>query len=550
MPAAVLLAEDWLPIRRCDGVLEVATGGTLPPDALCASIQRWYPGEPVRFLPTARAQVQDAVLRLRSAEVADYMANDFARRFPEFAARSGPARWQQVGCALLVAAVVAAVALGWSAAVLAAVALLATAGLLFRSVLAAGPAYRAVPLDVTDAGLTDDELPTYTVLVAAYDERYVIADTLRSICAGDYPHDRLEVLVLLEERDVATIEAVRRAGLPECVRVVLLPPGLPQTKPRAANLGLLLARGELVVIFDADDRPAPDQLRRVANQFAVAGPELAVVQARLNFYNRAQSLLTRLFSIEYSYQWDLVYTGLSRWRLPLPLGGTSNHARTDVLLRAGGWDAWNVTEDADLGMRLAALGYELAMSESVTWEEAAARPWPWIRQRTRWLKGHLMTLAVHTRQPVQAVRRFGFSGVLTLFGIVGGSPLVAMLLPLPLLGLVCADRGIDVVGRHLPLLHPALLVWAAAVGVHLAGSIRGAARSGNGLSWAAPSLLLPYYWLLASVAGWRAAFELIRAPFQWDKTAHGEPSAEPVTAPLGNRGRLVEPESAAAPADA
>ena len=508
----------------------MATADTLTGDQVRERVARWYPGCGVRIVPADRVSIQDTVLRLRDREIAELMADEFSQRFPEFAARSGPAPWQKVLTGALASGVLVALVLGWAAWVLTGVALACAAGLLFRSVVAAGATVTGRAPD-TAPGLPDADLPSYTVIVAAYQEQYVIADTLRSICAADYPADRVEVLVLLEKRDVETIAAVRGAGLPARVRVVTLPAGKPQTKPRAANLGLLLARGELLVIFDADDRPEPDQLRRVATQFARGGDRLAVVQARLNFYNRGQTLLTRLFSIEYSFQWDLMYTGLSRWRLPLPLGGTSNHARTDVLRGAGGWDAWNVTEDADLGVRLAALGYQVAMSDSVTWEEAAAHPWPWIRQRTRWLKGHLMTLAVHTRQPVRAVRRFGVAGMVGLVGVVGGSPVVAMLLPLPLLGLVCPDRTVEIGGRPVAVLATAMLVWSIAIGIYLLGFVRGAVAGRRGAGWAAQSLLLPYYWLLACVAGWRALFQLIRSPFEWEKTMHG--SAQPETEIVG-----------------
>jgi cellulose synthase/poly-beta-1,6-N-acetylglucosamine synthase-like glycosyltransferase len=357
--------------------------------------------------------------------------------------------------------------------------------------------------------------------VPAYGESAVIGDTIRSLCVMDYPRDRLEILVLLERRDLQTRQAVAAVNPPEHVRVVLLPPGKPQTKPRSINLGLMLARGDHLVIFDAEDRPEPDQLRKVAAQFRAGGPQLAVVQARLNFYNRRQTLLTCLFSLEYSFQWDLMYRGVSRLRLPLPLGGTSNHFRTELLRKVGGWDAWNVTEDADLGMRFAAAGYRLELNDSITWEEAPAAHGAWMRQRTRWLKGHLLTFTVHTRNPFRSVRRFGIWGMVGLTAIVGGSPVIAMILPLGFLGMFCPEMSYQIAGHHLGVEQTIGVLAPAASILMLLTYIAGAVVSQHKMGSLLLSLLSPYYWVLACIAGWRALAQLARSPHQWDKTAHG-----------------------------
>jgi cellulose synthase/poly-beta-1,6-N-acetylglucosamine synthase-like glycosyltransferase len=325
------------------------------------------------------------------------------------------------------------------------------------------------------------------------------------------------VLVLIERRDEATARAVRDVDPPDYVRIVELPPGRPQTKPRSCNLGLMLARGDLLVIFDAEDRPERDQLRKAASQFAAGGPGLACVQARLNFYNARRNVLTRMFALEFGYWFDLMLVGLDRLGLPIPLGGTSNHLRTDVLRDIGGWDAWNVTEDADIGIRLAAAGYRVEVVDSTTWEECPPRAWAWTRQRTRWLKGYLLTLLVHTRSPVAATRRFGAAGMVTLLALVGGTPVGAMLWPLAFV-LPFAGALPDDLGR--PAVASAYVASGAmwvVVGLTALAMMVAGRRRGSGWALAA---LLPWYLLMHAVAAWRGLWQLVGDPYGWEKTSH------------------------------
>jgi hypothetical protein len=475
----------------------------------------WFPGERLLYCRLDRETLHGLILATRPDDVAEEMANGFTRRHPEIAVRTGVAAWQRAAAVGSGLALLAVLGTGHRSVLVALAAGLFCAAVLVRVLLAAaGATARAQPAapDQPDA-----DLPTYTVLVPAYQEAAVIGDTVRCLADLDYPTGKLEVLVLLERRDQETADAVRAVDPPDFVRIVALPPGPPQTKPRSVNLGLLLAAGELLVIFDAEDRPERDQLRKAANQFAAGGPRLACVQARLNFYNARHNLLTRLFSVEYAFLYDLMLPGLARLGLPVPLGGTSNHLRTEVLREVGGWDAWNVTEDADLGLRLASAGYRVEVADSTTWEECPTRPWPWIMQRTRWLKGFLLTLLVHTRRPVAGTRRFGPAGMASLVGVIAGTPVSCLLWPFAVV-FALAGGGTAVAGAAM---------WSVALAVAAATTFAAYRRR---LAWPAAALL-PLYWLLHAYAGWRALTQLIRSPYTWEKTAHSAPGPTPTPAP-------------------
>jgi cellulose synthase/poly-beta-1,6-N-acetylglucosamine synthase-like glycosyltransferase len=527
IPASELLAEGWAPAWSDEETVVIAVSVT-PDRRLGELIRKRIPGRRLSFIPVSHGELQDYVLRNHRAELADYMANHFPRTYPEFTAKDGFAKWQVAlgAFALVVTVVLFAAAPTVLMLILAALFLVTTATKVVIAVTSLLPAAwfpsspPASPVDVTDKAL-----PFYTVLVPVYEETAVMGQLVRCLAEMKYPEDRIEILFLIEEHDTATKEAALAAGLSPHMRVVDLPPGQPQTKPRSCNLGLLLARGDLVVIFDAEDRPDPDQLLKSAAAFA-ASPDgdLACVQAKLFFYNANRNLLTRQFALEYSLRYGMILPGLARLGLPIPLGGTSNHFNTAILRTAGGWDAWNVTEDADLGMRFRALGYRVDMIDSVTWEEATSTPPAWVRQRTRWLKGFMVTVLVHTRRPWQSLRRFRPSGMVTLLGIVGGTPVTFLGQPVAL-----ALLAVNLLGIHWsPLdqgahneLTSALLLAATVLmmGVTVAAAVR------RKMSFSHLACLLPGYWLLYWVAAWRALFQLVRSPFVWEKTPHGRDEA-------------------------
>lgn len=367
-------------------------------------------------------------------------------------------------------------------------------------------------------------LPIYTVVIALHDEAVMVPRLDHALSRLHYPPEKLDLKLVLEEGDDATIAAARAwQGVPR-PDIIVCPPGRPRTKPRALNAALMRARGSLVVVFDAEDVPDPDQLWRAASVFGGAPPRLACLQARLAIDNTRDSWLTRLFTLEYAALFDVLLPGLAGLGLPIPLGGTSNHFRREALVAAKGWDAWNVTEDADLGLRLARLGYQVGTLDSVTHEEAPADLRRWLRQRTRWLKGWLQTLLVHHRTPVQALRELGLVGYGALTAHTAGTVASALCFPVLLAAAAIAVLQGSLL-RAESFLHSFASVLAAEVFLFgpmaMLGPVLVATRSA-GLTPLTPWLVaLPAYYVLVSAAAWLAVWELFRAPSHWAKTAHG-----------------------------
>lgn len=374
-------------------------------------------------------------------------------------------------------------------------------------------------------------LPRMSILLPLYHEGAVLPQLLAGIEALDYPPELLDVLLLVEEDDLETAAAA--AALPHrpWLRIVTVPRGRVQTKPRAMNFALPLCRGSIIGIFDAEDHPDPDQLRRVAARFATAPPETACLQGVLGFYNSQQNWVSRAFAIEYASWFRVILPGIARLGLPVPLGGTTVYTRRDALERAGGWDAHNVTEDADLGIRLGRLGYRTEVLDTVTLEEANFRPRAWIRQRSRWLKGYAMTWAVHMRSPRSLWKELGAWQFLGIHALFLGT--LATFATAPLLwSLWLVSLGVD---------HPSLrlvpgwfgyavtLIFGLSQIVQASVTLLALWRAGHRglLPWVP---VLAFYWPMATVAVYKALWELVTRPFYWDKTAHGL-SAAPVAAP-------------------
>jgi len=392
---------------------------------------------------------------------------------------------------------------------------------IFRRLLRTPPVLTVTADDARS--IADDALPTYTVLVAAYHESEIITRTIRSLEALDYPTDRLEILLLLEADDTETITRARAARPLSHIRIVEVPEAAPKTKPKACNYGLQLSSGELVTIFDAEDRPDPLQLRRAAVAFTRVDADVACLQARLYYHNVGQNRLTKFFAAEYVTWFSSVLPTLVDLGDPIPLGGTSFHIRRDVLEAAGAWDPFNVTEDADLGVRLTRLGHRTLVLDSITFEEANSDFINWVKQRSRWYKGYLQTWLVHMRDPRLLWRQLGPGPFLGFQVTIGATPLLALLNPffwlLTVLWFLTHSAFIHT-------LFPAWIFYPALISIVFGNFLAVyrtmiAVRLANYPELVVSALLTPLYWVLMSIAAFRAFAQLIVAPSFWEKTVHG-----------------------------
>lgn len=370
----------------------------------------------------------------------------------------------------------------------------------------------------------DEELPDYTVLVPAYNEPEVIGDLIDAMNAIDYPAHKLEVLLLLEADDVVTITAAEAKGLGEVCQIMPIPPADPRTKPKACNYALHYATGEIVTIFDAEDRPDPLQLRRVVVAFDdLDDDDVACVQAKLAFHNGSQNMLAAWFTADYALWFNFLLPGLMKSNSPIPLGGTSNHIRADVMSVIGAWDPYNVTEDADLGVRIAARGYRTAVLDSTTLEEANPDPVNWIRQRSRWYKGYLQTWLVHMRRPVELWRALGTVGMFRFTTLLAGTPVIAclnMVFWLVTLSWILGQPGI--VAQVFPpfVYFPAMICLVLGNATIFYTNLVAVRESGNPRLWWA-CLTVPLYWVLMSIAAIKGTYQLFANPSYWEKTVHG-----------------------------
>ena len=449
------------------------------------------------------------------------------RLWPEFSASRRLTPGQVVAGVMLLVGL--AVALQWLHPAHVLAGLSVAGGLFFLAVIALRllclmpPGRRPPPAAAAQA--FPPELPIYSVLVPLHRETAVLSQLMRALRGLRYPAEKLDIKLILEESDTPMQRAVAGLMLDDRFEVVLVPAGLPQTKPRALNYALAFCRGDYVTIYDAEDIPEPDQLLKAVRRFASAPPELACLQAQLTFYNPDENWLTRHFTAEYAALFDMVLPALSSYGLPLPLGGTSNHFRTTALPKVGAWDSFNVTEDADLGLRLARLGFETGVLDSFTHEEANTRLGNWLRQRARWLKGFLITWLVHMRAPWMLLRELGPAGFWVVQVMTLGVFLSALLHPFCL---VLTIWSYAVAPPMPPDAGPAVML---AAGLSLAVLVTGyataillmrAALIRRGFSgWGVTLATVPVYWCLMSAAAWMALWQFVVNPFHWNKTVHG-----------------------------
>jgi hypothetical protein len=485
------------------------------------------------FRLTTAARLQAFVARHAEAAIGDRATSHLAKTYPEMSA--APPRWRvKVAPALaFCAAAIAVAVIAPRAAKLVCDSILSIIFLSWMVLRIVGLLIGHLPLS-RRGRLPDRDLPTYTILIPLYREGNSIDGLIASLRRLDYPPEKLDIKLIVEPDDRDTREALDRLAPAAPFEIFVAPDAGPRTKPKALNAALPFARGTFTVIYDAEDRPEAGQLRGALDAFLAHDESIACVQASLTIDNTADNWLTAMFTAEYAGLFDIFLPALTQLRLPLPLGGSSNHFRTSTLRAVGAWDPYNVTEDADLGVRLARFGYRSIAIGSVTYEEAPGQLGLWLRQRTRWLKGWMQTWLVHMRHPWRLCRELGLWPFLTVQLIVGGNVLASLIHPV-LIGWLAAS-----IVAGLPLWdNYAAITW---FGVALAGGYATSVALGaagllrRGLvmhSWVL--LLVPVHWLLLSLAAWRALYQLLRDPYRWEKTEHGLAR----TSRVGRRARIT-----------
>ena len=371
--------------------------------------------------------------------------------------------------------------------------------------------------------VVDADLPIYTILLPVYKEDKLIKKLIWNLQSLDYPREKLDIKLLIEEDDDKTLNAVRNLDFPAIFEVIVVPFHMPKTKPKACNYGLHFSRGKFLTIYDAEDIPDTDQLKKVVTMFNKLPSHFICIQCALNYFNRNENFLTRMFTLEYSYWFDYMLPGLDTLDIPIPLGGTSNHFKLDNLIELGAWDPFNVTEDADLGVRAYAKGYKIAIVNSTTYEEANNEPFNWIRQRSRWIKGYMQTYLVQMRDPVALWKKVGWKGFLGFNFFIGATPLTFLVYPF-LLAIFIAYLVFDL--SNIRALFPDWVLFMSIFNL-MVGNILMiyinmiAVFKRRFYELILFSIANPVYWLMHSIAAFKGLYQLIVKPFYWEKTNHG-----------------------------
>lgn len=564
-------AHSTLPIRTVDGRIIVATARP-GVDSLLFARREFGPN--VDFVVTSKFDILWALQEAFRDEQSHRAVFALAESDPLMSAKTVATRTQLAVVAGLVLWLVAGLVLAPVTTLIVLQTLITvfyTGNFVFKAILAwaggRGQAAGAKALEAEARLLSAADLPVYTILVPMFREPEVLPILAGALRDLDYPLAKLDIKIVLEEGDDETIDAAKRLGLEGIFEIVRVPASQPQTKPKACNYALPFARGEYLVIFDAEDKPERDQLRKVVAAFRRAPDNIACIQCRLNYYNADENWLTRLFTLDYSLWFDLMLPGLERLGVPIPLGGTSNHFKIDVLRELKAWDPFNVTEDADLGIRMTQKGYRVGVIDSTTFEEANVSQSNWVRQRSRWIKGYMQTFLVHTRRPLHLMRSVGPLGTIGFVFFIGGTAVSGLLNPI-----VWATFVLWLLGRGFglqinlpePVLFMGMINLIAGNGLFIwLMSIAPMRR--NRLELSPFALTVIWYWVLMSVAAWKGLWQLIHNPFYWEKTQHGlskhtagevaaalaaEPTAQPPQSFEPSAPEPVVPVPAPAPAPA
>jgi cellulose synthase/poly-beta-1,6-N-acetylglucosamine synthase-like glycosyltransferase len=531
-----VIRYEFMPFSLAGGVLVIATSHPQNATAHAFALERYGAATIAELLISDLDLTLVASRTFRDTMIDHAVMSNFHRNPEQSARRVFTVPQIVVLCAMLAALVV------WGyfdvrSMLIAIIGLLQVfflASVAFKVVLSIAGAQNEISQPVSAAeiaALHDEDLPVYTVLVPVYKEPEVVGQLIAGLKGIDYPQHKLDVMLLLEEDDVKTLEAAKDARPPANWRFIVVPNRQPRTKPKACNYGLAFAHGEYLVIYDAEDIPEPSQLKMAVCAFRKNPADYVCFQAALNYFNATENVLTRMFTLEYSYWFDYLIPGLDRLNLPIPLGGTSNHFDVSKLRTLGGWDPFNTTEDADLGIRASAEKYRIGFINSTTFEEANADLGNWIRQRSRWVKGYMQTFLVYWRHPVALIRTIGFKNFLAFNLFIGGTPLTFLASPplwaLFVFWLLTRSHAVE------PLFPDAVLYLALAnllignfLGIYL-NMIAIYLRKNYALMPYA--LLNPIYWLFHSIAAYKALGQLFTKPFYWEKTQHGISRVAPKT---------------------
>lgn len=514
------LSHRCIPWRLVKGDMVIAC--CEPTDKLRHWAQQFY-HEKVRFVICTPRDLLAAIDQLFSADIDEDTRTRLLKSSPHLSAHQTLHPKQATSLVGLLVLIAAALLLAPVTSVITLLLLmngfyLATIGLKAVLYLAA----RSHPPRAPSLANQDPAcLPVYTVLVPLYQEAENITNLLNAIRLLDYPKTRLDVKLVVEADDTTTIDAIKAAQPEPWFEIIRVPYSLPRTKPKACNYALTFAKGDIVTIYDVEDRPATNQLKLAVEAFRQAPDHVICLQARLNYYNRDENWLTRFFAIEYALLFDWMLPGLQALHLPIPLGGTSNHINLKKIREIGEWDPYNVTEDADLGIRLAMMGYRTQILDSLTQEEAPITIRAWIKQRSRWIKGYMQTWLVHMRKPAALYKQLGPRGFWG-FQLFIGSPCLVFLTA-PFLWVI---SGIWAAGYTPSASFPAwMLPFCLAVLVigficHILLAFV-AIRPWKSAPMRFFAVLFPFYWFWHSVASLRALWQLIHHPHLWDKTTHG-----------------------------
>lgn len=476
-----------------------------------------------QFALTTPEGLRSATIRCLHTRIGEEAANRLANEMPRHSAKHGAGAWHgfalaALGAAVLTGMVVAPVAALYAIHALVALFFLANSALR----IAAAVDYRGfapLPLDRHP----DARRPVYSVIVALYREAPVVADLVSSLKLLVWPRSKLEIKLVCEADDAETLAALARLQLDARFEIVTVPNIGPRTKPKALNVALPLCSGDFITLYDAEDRPHPDQLEEAWQTFHKSSRRVAALQAPLVIANPRRNWITALFHVEYAAQFRGLLPFLARYGLPVPLGGTSTHFRRAAIERCGVWDPYNVTEDADLGIRLWRAGYRVGVIRRPTLEDAPHRPDDWLRQRTRWIKGWIQTWLVNTRGGGPRSHRNRLTGAAVMHTLLAGTVACSLLYPLTV-AMVVGVPVIALLSDRVPVAYHWLsaIDWANIVLALGAQAALGLRTVGHRRTWLALRVFpaLPVYWMLGSLAGLRATRQYFTRPFLWEKTPH------------------------------